>query len=159
MQRRLSAQLGSARFARSALRLLQWTQTAAPPGPELSALAPKALARGHRKLLANGRGLRDLSARDRHRVRILAKRQRYAIELLAPFAPVPEPARATRLLARLQQALGEANDAQVARSMLPSLTTSRRILDQVDRWARRGLRRTLPKASNLIKRLERLPRH
>jgi len=41
-------------------------------------------------------------------------------------------------------------------SMMPSLTRSRRILDQAGRWARRGLRLTLPKASNLIKRLERL---
>lgn len=156
LQARMAARLLSPRFARSALLLLQWSQTGAPAGPSLGVVAPKALERGRRRLLAAGRGLERLSAPRRHRLRILAKRQRYAIELLAPFANRPEPARVLRLLARLQQALGEANDTEVLRQVLPSLTASRHIQDAAARWARRSLKKTLPKAAALVERLRRL---
>ena len=39
-------------------------------GQSLQRLAPVALERGHQRLLDAGAGLRDLSARDRHRLRI-----------------------------------------------------------------------------------------
>jgi CHAD domain-containing protein len=155
-QRRLRETLGSARFARAALRLLQWADAPAPPGPaHLVNLAHRAVERGHERLIAAGRDLQELSARGRHRLRILAKRQRYALELLAPVLPAGAPARTLKLLSRLQQTLGEINDVHVTVSMLPSLTRSRELLQEAERWAARVLQHNLPKAAGLLARLQR----
>jgi CHAD domain-containing protein len=104
-------------------------------------------------VLAAGHDLARLSAGGRHRLRILAKRQRYALELLAPLASGEVPARALKMLSRLQQSLGEVNDIQVVLSVLPSLTASRKILDRAESWARRQVRRSLPKAAAQLQRL------
>jgi CHAD domain-containing protein len=55
-----------------------------------------------------------------HRIRISAKRVRYAAELAAPAAG-KKARRAARRLARLQKVLGEHNDASVANSRLRDL--------------------------------------
>jgi len=154
-RRRLSEALSSPRFARAALCLLQWAQSAPAPGASLQALAPAALGRGHRRLLAAGRGLPDLPAPDMHRLRILAKRQRYALELLSPMVGRSAPARTLKQLSRLQQTLGEANDFQVLREVIPSLTSSGEILERTERWARRKLRNRRPEAAMLLQRLQR----
>src|SRR5882757_1144123 len=87
-QERLRAMLGSARFARTTLRLLQWAHgPAGAPSITLASLAPTAIERGHQRLIAASRGLSRLSARGRHRLRILVKRQRYALDLLAAVRP------------------------------------------------------------------------
>ena len=63
------------------------------------------------------RSLRD----ELHRVRILAKRLRYATDVCVPVAG--KPARyAARVLAKLQDVLGEHNDARIALDRLRELT-------------------------------------
>jgi triphosphatase len=154
-RRRLGAALSSARFARVAVRLLQWAHVpaAGAASPRLEGLAPTALQRGHRRILDIGDDLEAMSAQRRHRLRILAKRQRYALELLSTLGGGRAPVRTLKLLSRLQQTLGELNDIQVALTLMPSLTSSREILDRTRRWARRRVRRSLPKAASLLKRL------
>jgi len=154
-RRRLSQTLASPLFARTAIRLLQWAQAPHAAGRELRTAAPSELQRGHRRLLAAGTRIGRLSVAQRHRLRILAKRQRYACELLAPIMGKRSTARSLKLLARLQQTLGEVNDIQVTLSVMPSLTSSRQILEMAERWARRQMRRSLPKAAGLLKRLQR----
>ena len=56
-----------------------------------------------------------------HRVRILAKRLRYATDVSAPLAGKPAR-RAARALAKLQDVLGEHNDARVALERLRELS-------------------------------------
>jgi inorganic triphosphatase YgiF len=153
-RRRLRATLSGARFARTALRLLQWAeQPCAPTSSRLAGRARRAVERGHERLTAAARDLGDLPPQGRHRLRILAKRQRYALELLAPLLPGRAPARALKPLARLQQLLGEINDAHVTVSMLPSLTRSRELMQRAQRWSDRIVKRNLPKAQARLDRL------
>jgi inorganic triphosphatase YgiF len=153
-RQRLGATLASARFARAALRLLQWAEEPAAPAPaRLMQRARRAIDRGHQRLTAGPRDLAKLSPRGRHRLRILAKRQRYALELLAPLLSGGAPARTLKLLTRLQQLLGEINDVHVAVSMLPSLTRSRELVQRADRWSDDVVRRNLPKAQARLERL------
>ena len=127
-QQRLRATLGSARFARAALRLLQWAEEPAASTPTpLTPRARRVIERGHQRLTAAARDLAKLPPQGRHRLRILTKRQRYALELLAPLLSAGASARTLKLLSRLQQLLGEINDAHVTVSMLPTLTRSREL--------------------------------
>jgi triphosphatase len=154
-QRRLRATLASARFVRAALRLLQWADEPASGTPTpLVLLAPRAVERGHDRLIGAGRNLPSRSAQGRHRLRILAKRQRYALEMLTLMMP-GVPGRTLKLLSRLQQTLGEINDVHVAASILPSLTRSRALVRGAERWSARSLKRKLPKAAALLARLQR----
>jgi CHAD domain-containing protein len=113
-----SAALASARFARLALQLQGWTLTPPPKGRSLRRHAPSALARAHTELFDAARFFAALSPERRHRVRILAKRLRYALDVFA----VALPAQPTRVfverLAALQDELGALNDAAVSRRLL-----------------------------------------
>jgi inorganic triphosphatase YgiF len=154
-QQRLRATLGSARFARATLRLLQWAEE--PPAPTSAPLnqrARRAIERGHQRLMA-ARDLAELPPQGRHRLRIQAKRQRYALELLAPLLSGGAPARTLKLLSRLQQLLGEINDVHVAVSVLPTLTRSRELVQRAQRWSDGVVRRNLPKAQARLERLRR----
>ena len=72
------------------------------------------------------RGFVDLGRKRQHRVRILAKRLRYALDLLAPTLARPrQAADYVEALAELQDSLGELNDAAVARERLGQLAPSR----------------------------------
>jgi inorganic triphosphatase YgiF len=68
-----------------------------------------------------GDRLAELSARDLHRLRIRAKRLRYAIELLGSLFGGKAPARAARRLAELQDALGHLNDQVTAERLVAEL--------------------------------------
>jgi len=151
---RLRAALGSARFARAALRLLQWAEEpAAPTSVPLMQRARRAIERGHERLISAACNLEDLPPQGRHRVRILAKRQRYALELMAPLLSGGAPGRTLKRLSRLQQLLGEINDVYVATSMLPQLTRSRDLIERAQRWSEKVARRNLPKAQARLQRL------
>jgi inorganic triphosphatase YgiF len=155
-QLRLQATLGSASFARAALRLLRWAEE--PPATtaaQLTHQAHRAIERGHERLAAVARDLAKLAPPGRHRLRILAKRQRYALELLTPLLDGGPPARTLKQLSRLQQLLGEINDVYVAVSMLPSLTRSRELVRRAERWYDRIVRRNLAKAQVRLERLTR----
>ena len=155
-RQRLRATLASARFARAALRLLRWSEE--PPAPttaDLTQRARRAIERGHERLIKAAPDLAKLSPQGRHRLRILAKRQRYALELLAPLLSGGAPARTLKLLSRLQQLLGEINDVYVAVSMLPSLTRSRELVRRAERWSDKVVRRNLPRAQERLERLTR----
>jgi inorganic triphosphatase YgiF len=155
-RQRLRATLASARFAQAALQLLRWAEEpAASTTTDLMDRARRAIERGHERLTTARPDLAKLSPQGRHRLRILAKRQRYALELLAPVLPRGAPERTLKLLSRLQQLLGEINDVYVAVSMLPSLTRSRELVQRAERWSDKVVRRNLPKAQVRLERLTR----
>lgn len=155
-RKRLRAVLDSARFARTALRLLRWAEEPAiPTADRLAQWARRAIERGHGRVIAAGRHLPALPPQGRHRLRILAKRQRYALELLAPLLSGGAPARRLKALSRLQQLLGEINDVHVAVSMLPSLTRSRELVKRAERWSEKVVRRNLPRAQARLQQLQR----
>jgi CHAD domain-containing protein len=135
--RKAVAALSSARFARLALRLQAWTLTPAPKGGRLARRAPKLLTRAHARLFDAARSFAQLSPQRRHRVRILAKRLRYALDVMSVALPAEPTARYVKALAELQDVLGELNDAAVARSSLKAASRHEPVLDFVDDWLER----------------------
>jgi inorganic triphosphatase YgiF len=116
------AALAGGRFAALALDLLAWAHAPADPkAPTLRRLAPKQLARARLRLAGAARFFAALSPERRHRVRILAKRLRYALDLYSVALPGRQTADFIEQLARLQDLLGELNDAAVARTALAAL--------------------------------------
>ncbi|MBI5751400.1 MAG: CHAD domain-containing protein [Hydrogenophilales bacterium] len=88
-------------------------------------LAESVLERRHRRLLRRGRRFARLPAAARHRLRIAAKKQRYAAEFFAELYP-PKAARAyIKNLAALQDGLGALNDMAVTGRLLAALRGSR----------------------------------
>jgi inorganic triphosphatase YgiF len=139
------AELGSARFARLALRLQDWTLTPPPRARALSRIAARRLAKAHARLFDAARFFAALSPERRHRVRILAKRLRYALDLLAVTLPPGPTARYVDALAALQDDLGALNDAAVARRLLGELHVKGALLEfaenRLDALERKELRR------------------
>jgi inorganic triphosphatase YgiF len=124
------ATIRSARFALFSLQLMQWCAT--PPrarAATLSKLAPKRLAQAQRKLFEAGAFFCALAPAERHRVRILAKRLRYALDLFACALPERATAEYVEALSALQDRLGTSNDAAVAVETLPQLTGARPLLE------------------------------
>ncbi|MBF0373176.1 MAG: CHAD domain-containing protein [Alphaproteobacteria bacterium] len=117
----------TARFARLMLDLGAWIEGGGWHSPDQPAplhaddFARPVLMRLHRKLRKAGRRLDTLAPAERHRVRILVKKQRYAGEFFAPLWGAKASRRYLGALARLQDVLGEMNDIEVAR---PHLTPS-----------------------------------
>jgi CHAD domain-containing protein len=121
----------SARFARLALRLHSWTLTPSPRGRRLVRLAPRLLGRAHRRLFDAARAFAGQSPERRHRVRILAKRLRYALDVMAVALPEEPTRRYVASLAELQDVLGELNDLAVARGSIEGLAAGQRARDVV----------------------------
>lgn len=119
------AALAGSRMAALALALLAWSaQPPAERSPRLQQLAPRAIRRAQSRLLAQAQLFSALSAARRHRVRILAKRLRYALELLAVVLPRKSWRASVVALEQAQLALGEMNDAAVAARLLVPLATA-----------------------------------
>jgi CHAD domain-containing protein len=113
--------LAGARFARLALRLLRWAATPAGDGPTLADTARRRLGRLHRRLFESAAYFVALPLPEQHRVRIRAKRLRYALDLYAAALPPKATARWVDHLAALQDELGLLNDMAVAEQLLPRL--------------------------------------
>jgi triphosphatase len=118
----LRAALAGARHARLALRLLRWANTtASSDGATLSSAARKRLGRLQRRLIASAAFFVVLPVEQQHRVRIRAKRLRYALDLFASALPARPTRRYVEQLAHLQDELGALNDAVVAADLVPPL--------------------------------------
>jgi inorganic triphosphatase YgiF len=129
---RVEQAINSERHAHGMLRLSHWFEARTwrkgrvEPSPLLSSaireVAPRLLDRRWRELRKRSKGFRRSTARQRHKLRIAAKKLRYAIELLgSPFEQAELQAFVKRLK-RLQDDLGYANDVRVAHDLLPELS-------------------------------------
>jgi triphosphatase len=124
----------SERHAAGMLRLSHWFEArawregyarrsallAAPIGE----LAPRLLDRRWRELRKLSKRFGRMTARERHKLRIAAKKLRYTIELLGSLFDHAQLQRFVKRLKRLQDDLGYANDVRVARGILPALSAS-----------------------------------
>jgi len=129
-----AAGLASVRYAQLVLRLHAWTLTPPPHGRTLAQLARRKLRKASARLLAAARFFAALSPPRRHRVRILAKRLRYALDFLAVALPKSTTERYVAALSELQDVLGELNDAAVARSALRKITRSSSTREIAEGW-------------------------
>jgi triphosphatase len=119
--------VGSAHFRETLLDLAAWIETGAW-GAETQAQSPvvdyarSALSRLRRRVKKRGRNLRDLPAAERHKLRIAAKRLRYATEFFAATFPGKKAAKrrekSLETLKTLQDSLGVLNDIATRKAML-----------------------------------------
>ena len=79
------------------------------------------LDRRRRKVRQRSKGFGRLNPRERHKLRIAAKKLRYTIELFGDLFPKRGLQNYTRKLKRLQDDLGYANDVRVAHDFLSEL--------------------------------------
>jgi len=131
-RQRAGAAVGSVRYASLLLSLIAWLhgerwRRDAPPerGEALAAplkgFARQALKQGERRMRRRARNLAQADAPKRHRLRIAAKRMRYATEFFESLYPARQVRPFIKSLAALQDALGKLNDAAVARKLLRDL--------------------------------------
>jgi inorganic triphosphatase YgiF len=122
----------SERHASGMLRLSHWFEARAwseDPARRsalltspIGELAPHLLDRRWRELRKRSKRFSRMTARERHQLRIAAKKLRYTIELLGSLFDHDELQRFVKRLKRLQDDLGYANDVRVARDILPALS-------------------------------------
>jgi triphosphatase len=129
---RAAAAVGSVRYASLLLHLVawlhgaRWQRGAAPEQTEalaapLKDFARRTLKQGQRRMARRARNLAHADAPARHRLRIAAKRMRYATEFFASLYPARKVSPFVDALSALQDSLGQLNDAAVARKALREL--------------------------------------
>jgi triphosphatase len=127
----------------------------------LRRFAGKELARSQRRLLKRGAKLPGADAPARHRVRIAAKKARYAMEFFEPLYPRRQVRHYVGALSGLQDELGRLNDATVADGLLLELAGTRTELAPAAGYARGYLASTVEHAQPALrkqwKRFSKLP--
>ena len=129
---RAAQAVGSTRYARLLLNLIAWLhgarwQREASPEQRQALSAPvgrfaqRVLKHGERRMKRRARNLAHADAPTRHRLRIAAKRMRYATEFLSSLYPQRQVRPFVRALTGLQDSLGKLNDAAVAVGLLRDL--------------------------------------
>jgi CHAD domain-containing protein len=84
-------------------------------------LAPRLIAKRHRRLLRKGRKITaDSPDRDLHRLRIEGKKLRYLLEFFAPLFPRRQVTGLVKPLKKLQDHLGAFNDLVIQQASLES---------------------------------------
>jgi len=83
--------------------------------------ARRTLGKAQRRLLRRGKGLAQAAPEQRHRVRIAAKKARYATTFFGSLLRARRVRAYERSLARLQDVLGGLNDLEVADGLLQTL--------------------------------------
>ena len=114
------------RLVDAAARPLLIDEPAAPAAEPARKVLPRLVIRPWRQLRSAVRALGSRPADgELHRVRILAKRARYAAEAVAPAAG-QDATRFAKLVARLQDELGEHQDSVTAQAWLRAAANTRR---------------------------------
>lgn len=88
-----------------------------PATRRADAFAAELLTRRHRKLCEHGAMLARASAKERHLLRIAAKRLRYAADFFAPLFARRRARAYLEMLSELQDVLGQFNDAATASAL------------------------------------------
>ena len=110
--------------------------TPARAGKRLGDAAPRRLDGRLQRLARAARAFARLSEERQHKLRIEAKRLRYALEMLRGVLP-RRPWRADqRALARFQRATGAVRDSAQAQALVERLTRSAALRAACGRWAR-----------------------
>jgi CHAD domain-containing protein len=123
-RQRLQDAMNSPRYAGLALWFVQWfSALEAPSGLAHRTLAEHAQKRigKHYRKIERAPDLTTIDARSRHKVRIHAKRLRYALEFFRSIVTRSTRKNAEELLGDLQSVLGDGNDAAVAAARLGAM--------------------------------------
>lgn len=123
------------------LRSRQWRPAGAPPeasplaGPARRGIMPM-MRKAEKRLRKRIKALDVADAPARHRVRIAAKKARYAAEFLHDLLPPRRTKRYIKRLSALQDRLGELNDMAVADRLLDGLGAGRGPSARQASWVR-----------------------
>ncbi|HET9024144.1 MAG TPA: CHAD domain-containing protein [Burkholderiaceae bacterium] len=132
---RATAAVSSRRYARLVLDAARWTMaTELPASSPVGEIATALLDRAAGLLFEDARSFARLAPHRRHRVRILAKRLRYAMDLLASTVPAHGAADYVESLAHLQDSLGELTDAYMALELLTERVRDRSSSKALEAW-------------------------
>jgi triphosphatase len=121
---RLLLLLGSWLEGRQWRQLQSAEQVAALSAP-LKKFARSKLVNLHKKLLKRGKGIKHHGATKRHRLRIAAKKVRYAAEFFQSYFPLKRMRPYVQGLSELQDILGASNDRSVAGGLLRQIAEQR----------------------------------
>lgn len=130
--RRADQLIASQGYARLLTEVFHWTSSRAWRGSKSRIYEPAktvgsdVLARRHARLIKAGTGLADLSAEQRHQLRIAVKKVRYASEFFQSLFLTKMTGPYIRALRALQDNLGHLNDLTSAQSMMAELIKSSR---------------------------------
>lgn len=115
------------------------------PAPALTDWANARLGRMHRRLQAAAGVALDAGPQGRHRLRLVVKRQRYAMEFLAGVLPPRRGANSLAALAQAQTVLGDLNDLDSARLWLDGLPAglARTAVKRLQAWVDQEIERRL----------------
>jgi inorganic triphosphatase YgiF len=97
----------------------KWKQT--KKHYQLLSVATRTLNRFHKQLLRHNGSLTDMPPEYRHATRIASKRLRYAAEFFMSLYPAKDCAKFIKILAQVQECLGQINDITVAERLLDEL--------------------------------------
>jgi hypothetical protein len=113
-------------------------------------VAREVLAARHRKLRKLAKNFPVLSDDGRHRLRINAKKARYAAEFFRTLFPRKQAQRYARALAEMQDCLGSMNDAVVGHDLVQELTQDddafARATDMLAGWHAARIEGDMPRA-------------
>lgn len=134
---RLRRQLEEPAFAEFALRMLRWSLgDPERPGKRLGDAAPKLLRERLERLAASARDFARLNEARQHKLRIEAKRLRYATEMVRVVLPKRGLRARLRALSRFQKAAGGARDCLQAQQMVERLSRSTAVVESCRMWCR-----------------------
>lgn len=165
----------SERYAASMLRLLRWFVARGWRDQEVSEhavvllapiidVAPDLIDRQHRKACRRGKKFEELTAAQRHRLRIALKHLHYIVEFLGSLFGKNRIRTFVRCLKSLQDDLGYTNDVRVAHDLVDQIGDARnRDVRAINRaggivlgWHERVLAERYPKVRKRIRRFRRL---
>ena len=166
---RVERAIYSERHAAGMLRLSRWFEAqswragraarSALLTSTIGELVPHLLDRRWRTVRNRSKGFGRLTARQRHKLRIAAKKLRYTIELFGSLLDQEDLRAFTKRLKRVQDDLGYANDVRVARGILPELDAGARhgpvarAGTRLLEWHKQALAKAEPKLGRRIDRL------
>ncbi len=133
----------SRRYTRLLLRFGHWlAELSRDKSPRLEQpvepFARKAITKAHRDLLTGISDVREGVLEDMHGIRIKAKKARYAVEFFRSLFDADATKAYLRLMKDMQEKLGEANDARVARTLMAEIGPDRldpQTFETVHTWA------------------------
>ncbi len=88
---------------------------------KLLTFAARTLNKFHKQLLRHNENLTDMPPEYRHATRIASKKLRYAAEFFMGLYPTKDSAKFIKILAQVQECLGQINDIIVAEKLLDEL--------------------------------------
>jgi triphosphatase len=165
----------SERYTESMLRFLRWfvargwrdqhtSEHAVVLLTRIADVAPDLIARHHRKACKRSKKFEELTATQRHRLRIALKNLHYTIEFVGSLFDKNEVRTFVRCLKSLRDDLGHANDVRVAYDLVDQSSEAtdhdaravNRAGGIVLGWHERGLADRYPKLRRHVRRFRRL---